>query len=174
MVGRKHDFSDIRNNAYYAHMNLLYLFAPLLLPLSPFFFPFLLLGLSYDCTDTTYANVRNIRNINMFKCEIDLYIPSYNHNATINFSCGTIPHNYNTSTHNISIIINKWYQERSCLEIVTSNEDKYITNHDDIIVWYYIFMIEYIILVGGVGTLLIAQEICEYRRKKTPDAKKYD
>jgi hypothetical protein len=100
----------------------------------------------------------------MFKCEIDLFIPSYNHNATI-------PHATllsNASTHNTSIIINKWYQERSCLEIVTSNEDKHITKHDDIIVWYYIFMLEYLILVGVIGTLFIAQ------LKTPPLAKKYD
>ena len=155
-------------------MNLLYIFAPWLLPLSPFFFPCLLHQLSYDCTDTTYANVRNIRNVNMFKCEIDLYIPSYDHNATINVSCATIPNLYNidTSTHNISIIINKWYRERSCLEIVTSNEDKYITKHEDIIVWYYIFMIEYLILIGVIGLFLFAQVICEKHARNT--AKKQD
>ena len=154
-------------------MNILYLFAPWFLPVSPFLFPCLLHQLSHDCTDTTYANLRNIRNVNIFKCEIDLYIPSYDHNATVNVSCATIPNlnHINTSTHNISIIINKWYQERSCLEIVTSNEDKYITNHEDIIVWYYIFMIECIILIGVIGTLLTAQELCEYRRKTV---KKHD
>jgi hypothetical protein len=103
---------------------------------------------------------------------MDLYIPLYNHSATINISCAAIPQdmqlsNVNTSTHNISIIINKWYQERSCLEIVTSNEDKHITKHDDIIVWYYIFMIECLILVGVVIALFVAQ-------RKTPHAKKHD
>jgi hypothetical protein len=105
----------------------------------------------------------------MFKCEIDLFIPSYNHNATINISCATIPHatllSY-ASTHNISIIINKWYQERACLEIVTSNEDKHITKHDDIIVWYYIFLIEYIILVGVSGAFLFAQLKISYAKKQ--------
>ena len=155
-------------------MNILYLIAPWLLPLSPFLFPCLLHQLSHDCTDTTYANVRNIRNVNMFKCEIDLYIPSYDHNATINVSCATIPNlnHINNSTHNISIIINKWYQEQSCLEIVTSNEDKHITKHDDIIVWYYIFMIEYLLLIGVVGLFLFAQVVCEKHARTT--AKKKD
>lgn len=111
-------------------------------PFSPFVYMCLHLSLHNDCNEVTNAYVQNLKAMDMFKCELDLHIPSHNHNATITVPCNEFRQQSMYATNVVSIMMNKWHKEKSCLQIIKGYEDKYMSRYDDVIGWYYISMIE--------------------------------
>ena len=149
-------------------IHILYLIiSPFLLPFSPIALLMSYLQLIEDCNTATYANVLQVNHIDMFRCEAQLYIPEYNHYAPVSIECHEITHEITHGiTHeiiqnnltNITIIMNKLYKEKACLQIVKSNKDLLFTDYDSTIIFYYISLVEVILLLLFILVLCIQQQ----------------
>lgn len=138
-------------------MNVLYWvsLSPAIIAYSPLFLLISSLQLTQDCNQMLPAEILQVNNVDMLKCEVQLYIPEINHYAAINIAC----HEICNSLTNVSVILNKTYKEASCLKIVKSNEDKYITDYATSLTLFYISLVGLIPLIvlaisGIIGELI--------------------
>jgi len=123
----------------------------LLLPFSPFFYLILSEQLSSECNNIASANVTAINTIDMFRCQLDMFIPDYNRNVTFPIACYEIGSSNSTD---IMVALNHYYED-SCFRIVMSNEDKTIKHYSETVFYYNLFKIEAIILISVVGLIMI-------------------
>jgi hypothetical protein len=130
----------------------LFILAPFIIPFSPFLFMISSLKLANDCNQVTSAKLLNISEIDMFRCEAQLYIPEYDHYASIRLQCSEFVQNNLTD---IMVIINKSYKEKACLKIVKSNEDEFVDDYDNTIMLFYTSLIGIcLFILGIIGNIL--------------------
>ena len=131
--------------------------SPAIIAFSPFFLLISSLQLTQDCNQMLPAEILQVNNVDMLKCEVQLYIPHINHYAAVNIAC----HEIVNSMTNVSVILNKTYKEASCLKMVNSNEDKYITDYATSLTLFYISLVGFIpILVLIISGVTLRQVNC--------------
>ena len=139
-------------------------FITVMYPFSPLTFLIFHDKLANDCNDVVSAQVLQVTAVNMFQCEVDLFIPDYNRYTSYPIPCASIvSHNFSTGdtcaeprdNDPIKVMLNH-YDSDSCFKIVMANEDKYVTPYTEIYWWYNVAKIEAIIVGLTVFVGIIA------------------
>jgi hypothetical protein len=122
---------------------------------SPFIAGISYISLINDCNEIVPAKINKISNIDALQCSLDVNVMKYNVNITLPpincmefMRCRKLLKYHPYACTNVTLKMNHWYREKSCIDIIRSNEDlRCFWSHKDTLQWLIKGILETVILI---------------------------
>ena len=124
--------------------------SPFTIPFAPFVTLITYFSLETECNQVVGAHVQNVSRIDGFQCSMILYVPEVKRMVTLPpMQCSDIIRCRTQKCTNISIALNRWHGEKSCVKVIKSNANiREVLSYNITLAWFIKSVVESILLIA--------------------------